>query len=368
MKSFLIAVFIFAGIASALAISPDELGSLKLDAGRGNPDAIIRLAECYERGDGVPADKMTALAYYLVAFKKDSKNEALKKRIAALGGERFLPGGGGVSGKQFIADLGGVKLELVEIPAGAFTMGSPESEEGRDSDESRVRVRITEPLYLGKTEVTQAQWKSVMGNNPSYFKGDNLPVEKVSWEEAMDFCRKLTEREHSAGRLPRGWKYTLPTEAQWEYACRAGTTTRFSFGNSDKELYRYGNFYDRSGDTKYDAAFREKNGWKIPPDTSQDDGFVETAPVGRLRPNAWGLYDMHGNVWEWCLDYYNPRLAGGENPSRTTPGSGEYGSRRVIRGGGWSLDARDCRPANRGCYSPGYRSGDFGFRVALVRE
>ncbi len=259
-----------------------------------------------------------------------------------------------------------ISMDFVGVSAGTFMMGSPKNEEGRYEDEDQVQVNITKTFYMGKTEVTQAQWKAVMGNNPSYFKGDNLPVECVSWDEAMEFCRKLTDREHSAERLPRGWKYTLPTEAQWEYACRAGTTTRFSFGNSDKELYRYGNFYDRSGDTKYDAAFSEK--WGISPDTSQDDGFVETAPVGRLRPNAWGLYDMHGNVWELCLDYYNPRLAGGENPSRTTPGSGEYGSYRVDRGGSWCNRAQDCRSAYRCYYPPGNRFRDLGFRVALVRE
>ena len=338
MKFSLIPAFIFAGIASAFAISPDELGSLKLDAVRGKPDAIVRLAECYERGDGVPADKMTALAYYLVAFKKDPKNEALKKRIAALGGERFLPGGGGVSGKLFVADLGcGVKLELVQVSAGTFMMGSPDGEEGRGGDESRVRVRITEPFYLGKTEITQVQWESVMGNNPSYVEGDNLPVERVSWDEAMEFCRKLTERERSAGRLLRDWKYTLPTEAQWEYACRAGTTTAYCTGNSSGDLARAGWYYVNGGG--------------------------KTHPVGKKMPNAWGLYDMHGNVWEWCLDWYDSRLQGGDNP--TGPKSG---SSRVRRGGGWSFIAQSCRSAYRGYRSPVSRSNGLGFRVALVRE
>lgn len=338
MKFSLIPAFIFAGIASAFAISSDELGSLKLDAVRGKPDAIVRLAECYERGDGVPADKMTALAYCLVAFKKDPKNEALKKRIAALGGERFLPGGGGVLDKPFVADLGlGVKLELLQIPAGTFMMGSPDGEEGRYGNESRVRVRITEPFYLGKTEITQVQWESVMGNNPSHFKGDNLPVERVSWDEAMEFCRKLTERERSAGRLLRDWKYTLPTEAQWEYACRAGTTTAYYTGNSSGDLARAGWYDANSGD--------------------------KTHPVGQKMPNAWGLYDMHGNVWEWCLDRYGSRLQGGDNPAGP-----KSGSCRVRRGGGWFFSARLCRSAHRIYASPGDRSFILGFRVALVRE
>lgn len=351
MKRFLISAFFFAGTASAFAILSDDLASLKIDANKGKTDAIIRLAECYERGDGVPADKATALAYYLVAFKQDKKNEALKERIAALGGERFLPGGSGVSGKKLVADLGnGVKIELLQIPAGTFTMGSPSSEKNHQSDEEQVRVRITKPFYLGKTEVTQAQWKAVMGSNPSSLRGDNLPVERVSWNDAMEFCEKLTKRERAAGRLPRGWKYTLPTEAQWEYACRAGTTTRFSFGNSDEDLFRYANFADKN------SVFS----WK---DASQDDGFIETSPVGFFRPNAWGLYDMHGNVWEWCADWYANSLSGGDNPTGS-----KFGSSRVNRGGGWGYGAQDCRSAFRYYLSPDFCSDYLGFRLAAVQE
>lgn len=191
---------------------------------------------------------------------------------------------------------GEVKLELLPVLPGTFTMGSR-------IYKNEVRVRITKPFYLGKTEVTQATWKAVMRKNPSYFKGNNFPVECVSWDDAMAFCKKLTEREHAAGRLPRNWRYTLPTEAQWEYACRAGTTTRFCSGNSESAL--------------------SKVAWW----SSNSDGKVHS--VGTRSPNAWGFYDMHGNVWEWCSDWY-AALRGGKDPAGAQSGSG-----RVIRGGGW---------------------------------
>lgn len=345
----------------------------KKSAEDGNEYGQYNYGFCLYNGEGVEKNREEGLKWLRKAVENGSENakkylEELEGNGAGSGSEASSTSASTTEDDRlFTVSLGdNVSMTFVAVSGGMFTMGSPKSEGGRDSDENQVSVELNSFL-IGQTEVTQAQWKSVMGNNPSYFKGDNLPVECVSWDEAMEFCRKLTERERKKG-FPEDLKFTLPTEAQWEYACRAGTTTRFSFGNSDKELYRYGNFYDRSGDTKYDAAFREKKGWKIPPDTSQDDGFVETAPVGRLRPNAWGLYDMHGNVWEWCLDYYNPRLDGGENPGRTTPGSGEYGSRRVDRGGSWLNGARLCRSALRNYDSPGNRSNRLGFRVALVQE
>ena len=359
--------------ALAAPLSEEELEFLQIEAWRGDADALFALGEMHEKGEsGFKADKMVALCCYLPAARKGHKGAIA--RVKALGGNRYLPEkfrdkGFAASAKTFFAGCGnGVQMEFVRIPAGTFMMGSPTSEVGRDNDESQVRVTISRPFYLGKYEVTQKQWRAVRGTDPSKFKGDDCPVECVSWDDANAFCAKLTERERDAGRLPQNMKYTLPTEAQWEYACRAGTTTRFSFGNSASDLCRYGNFYDKSGDRKYDADYRKKNNWKLPPDTAWDDGYVETAPVGRYRPNAWGLYDMHGNVWEWCADYYNPELTAGTDPCRTTPGSGEYGSRRVGRGGGWSGPGRDCRSAIRGCSSPGIRNGDLGFRVCAVQE
>lgn len=324
-------------------------------------------------GGGVETNREEGLMWLRRAAENGSENA--KKYLEELDGDET--GGGSEASSPsastteddslLTVSLGdNVSMTFVTISEGKFTMGSPKSEDGRYTDENQVSVELN-PFWIGQTEVTQAQWKSVMGNNPSRFKGDSLPVECVSWDEAMEFCRKLTERERKKG-LPEDYKFTLPTEAQWEYACRAGTTMRFSFGNSDRNLYLYGNFYDRSGDTKYDAAFREKNGWKIPPDTSQDDGFVETAPVGSFRPNAWGLYDMHGNVREWCSDYYNLSLSGGTDPVRISPGNGKFGSDRVIRGGSWSNNAQYCRSAFRGYNSPDSRNNSRGFRVALVQE
>lgn len=226
--------------------------------------------------------------------------------------------------KSKVLDLGnGVRMEFVLISAGTFYMGSEASEAGRDNDEGPIRrVQITRPFYLGKYEVTQDQYMAVMGRNPSHFSGRNLPVEMVSWEEAVAFCKKIGGR--------------LPTEAEWEYACRAGSTSRFCFGNSDSALKDYAWYADNSG--------------------------KRTHAVGQKKPNAWGLYDMHGNVWEWCSDWYvdNYRNASTTNP--TGPSSGTY---RVVRGGSWNGNARYCRSAGRGNYTPDVRGNFSGFRVAL---
>lgn len=230
-----------------------------------------------------------------------------------------------------IPELG---LELVRIRAGSFTMGSPLSEAGRsDYEGPQTRVTISKAFWLGKHEVTQGQWQTVMGNNPSCFKGTDLPVEEVSWEDAMDFCRRLTERERGAGRLPAGYVYTLPTEAQWEYAARAGTTGPYG-GN--------GNLDDM--------------GWYNANSGSQ------THPVGGKRANAWGLYDMHGNVSEWCADWFSDSLPGGSMVDPVGPGSG---TNRVQRGGGSFFIAEICRSAIRG-KTRVVQSRYLGFRLALT--
>ena len=251
------------------------------------------------------------------------------------------------------------KMEFVRIPAGIFTMGS----------QSPKLVQLS-AFSLGKTEVTQAQWKAVMGYNPSETKGNNLPVENVSWEDAMIFCKKLTERERNAGRLPRNLMFTLPTEAQWEYACRAGTKTRFCFGDSDALLPQYGNFMDKSYVTQGYVQHAIKEGiMKIDKKRSWNwnDGFAHTAPVGSFRPNAWGLYDMHGNVFEWCLDYYNKHLPGGKDPVSDNPGDGA--NEKVVRGGFWGADPEDCQSAcRRHVESPDTRLSIIGFRVAIVQS
>ena len=219
--------------------------------------------------------------------------------------------------------------EMVRIPPGSFVMGSPRG--GGDDQRPVTRVTLTTAFSLGKTQVTQRSWAAVMGSNPSGFKGESLPVENVSWDDAMEFCRKLTTLERSAGSLPKGYVYTLPTEAQWEYACRAGTTG------------------DYAGDLQAMAWFAENAG-------------RTTHAVATKQANAWGLHDMHGNVWEWCADWYADKLPGGSVSDFKGAASG---SNRVFRGGGWRNGAAGCRSAIRDRYSPGNRYDNLGFRLAL---
>jgi formylglycine-generating enzyme required for sulfatase activity/serine/threonine protein kinase len=244
---------------------------------------------------------------------------------------------GPVPGQNAEVELpGGVKVELVWIRPGEFRMGSPGNEAGRFNDEGpQTSVRLTRGFWLGKYPVTQGQWQALMGNNPSHFKqsGLNAPVEQVSWTEAMEFARRLTERERAAGRLPEGYVYTLPSEAQWEYACRAGTTTRFNLGNSDSDLGRAGWF--------------------------RGNAQGRTHAVGQKTPNAWGLYDMHGNVFEWTRSWFG-NYPGGSVVDYEGPSSG---SGRVSRGGSWLNNARVCRSANRYDWGPELRN--VGFRLAL---
>ena len=235
-----------------------------------------------------------------------------------------------------------VNLEMIWIEPGTFMMGSPEDELGRRDDEVQHQVTLTQGYWLGKYEVTQAQYEAVTGENPSRFIGADLPVECVSWDDAMAFCAKLTEREKTAGRLPEGYEYTLPTESQWEYACRAGTTTAL---NSGKNL-----------SDKVECPEMDEVGWY---GYNSDD---KTHPVGQKQPNAWGLYDMHGNVYEWCLDWYGAYPAS----SVTDPKGASSGSDRVIRGGSWFSDALNCRSAYRDGSYPDYSWFSFGFRVALA--
>ena len=236
----------------------------------------------------------------------------------------------------------GVSLTMIGVAPGSFMMGS---EKNGYSGEVVYRVTLTQAYYLGETEVTQAQWQAVMHGekstdnsrdltNPSHFQGDNRPVECVSWNEAMAFCQKLNDE----GRAPRGWKFTLPTDAQWEYAARGGNKSK-------------GYKYSGSNDVD-DVAWYDENSGK------------ETHAVRQKRANELGLYDMSGNVWEWCLDWY--RYAGYDAKEVKDPQGPQSGSHRVLRGGGWYNYARRCRSAVRGSSSPDDRSMYFGFRLALV--
>jgi len=224
-----------------------------------------------------------------------------------------------------VADLGnGVKDEMVLILAGKFVMGSPKNEKDRDDDEVQHEVTISKPFYMGKYEVMQEEWESVMGNNPSNIKGANLPVTDVSWLDCQDFIKKLN------GKTKGG--YRLPTEAEWEYACRAGTKTAYSFG--DTITLSDANY----GDTKNSKP----------------------VAVGSYKPNAFGLYDMHGNVFEWCEDWY------GEYPEGavTDPKGPDLGERRVLRGGSFVNLAWNTRSADRSNGIPGDRYDVVGFRLA----
>ncbi|MCX5656031.1 MAG: formylglycine-generating enzyme family protein [Planctomycetota bacterium] len=212
---------------------------------------------------------------------------------------------------------GGATMKLVLIPAGKFMMGE---------EKDRHEVTLSKPFYVGVTEVTQAQYQAVMGTNPSNFKGATNPVETVSWNDATEFCKKLSEKTRQAVRLP--------TEAEWEYACRAGTATAFSFGDADSALGDYAWYSANSGSTH---------------------------PVGQKKPNAWGLYDMHGNVWEWCADWYADYPKG----AATDPQGAASGSQRVLRGGSWGSSADSCRAAGRNGHDPDGRFNRGGFRVVV---
>jgi formylglycine-generating enzyme len=232
-------------------------------------------------------------------------------------------------------------MKFIYISPGTFMMGSPPSEPGRDDDETQHRVTLTKGYYLQTTEVTQGQWKAVMGSNPSHFKncGDNCPVESVSWNDVQEFIRKLNQREGAN-------LYRLPTEAEWEYAARAGSTTSFAFGRClSTDQANYDGNYPLSGCPK--GQYREA-----------------TLPVGSFSPNAWGLYDMHGNVWEWCQDGF------GDYPSSavTDPAGSASGDNRLLRGGGWNCAAGLCRSAARFFHDSYAVDYNYGFRLARLPE
>jgi formylglycine-generating enzyme required for sulfatase activity len=230
---------------------------------------------------------------------------------------------------------GGVDLTFHLVPPGAFLMGSPPGEPGRRDDEARHRVTLTAARWLGTGPVTQAQWRAVLGRNPSRFPGDGHPVEGVSWHDGAAFCRKLGAR---LGRPCR-----LPTEAEWEYACRAGTTTPYQFGDALS-----------AGEANCDGGHAAAGGGR---GTCRDG----TTPVESFMPNAWGLFDLHGNVREWCSDWYGAYPAGDE----ADPQGPDEGPGRVLRGGSWCRGPGECRSASRGWLGPGDRSDDVGCRVVL---
>ncbi len=232
----------------------------------------------------------------------------------------------------------GIKLRLV--PPGTFMMGSPVGENGRDDDETLHQVTLTQPFYCGKFAVTQRQWKRVMGNNPSKFTrvGEDAPVEQVSWKDCKDFLQKLCKLEG----VPQG-TYRLLTEAEWEYACRAGTSTAFCYGDS------------------LNSSQANFNGY-LPYNASKGIWREKTTAAGSFKPNAFGLYDMHGNVREWCNDWYGSLSSSIE----TDPVGTSSGLHRANRGGYWRSRARFCRSADRFWDWPSYRDYSLGIRLARI--
>ncbi len=237
---------------------------------------------------------------------------------------------------------GGISLEMLWCPPGRFMMGSPCDELGRSEDEEFHEVVLTQGFHIGKFPVTQKQYGALTGQMPSFFCGNNLPVEKVSWYDAMAFCEKLTKWEQNAGRLPEGYVFSLPTEAQWEYACRAGAASAL---NNKHDLET----------TDGDCPHLNEVGWYL------RNSKRTTHPVGEKKPNDLGLYDMHGNVWEWCLDWYGSYREDASDP--TGPKTGSY---KVFRGGSWESDSALCRSAGRAYVSPSTRNYCLGFRLILV--
>jgi formylglycine-generating enzyme required for sulfatase activity len=279
---------------------------------------------------------------------------------------------------MFILSLGGsVQMGFVRVPHGAFRMGSPRHENGHQDDEGEHEVKIPRDYWLGKTAVTRGQFRAFVAdtgyqteaetdgkggygwsgatfehrpeftwNNPGFAQTDEHPVVMVSWNDAQRFCKWL--RRGSAQPV------RLPTEAEWERACRGGERRgRFFFGDDEEELARFGNVAD--------ASFRAatKKDWGI----RADDGYAFTAPVGQFRPNPYGLYDMHGNVWEWCQDWYDKEYYTKDPGS--DPKGPDGGTLRVLRGGSWGSSARLCRAAYRNRLEPDRRYDGIGFRVAL---
>ncbi len=274
---------------------------------------------------------------------------ACAARTAAQDLARTAPratGAGRPAGERCV--VGG--LELSWCPPGRYRMGSGAEEKSRRSGEGPVDVTLSRGFWIGRFEVTQAQWRRIMGEVTRELragKGDTMPVYWVSFVAAEEFCRRLTAA--AGAELPPGWEFRLPTEAQWEYACRAGTTTAYAWGEVlAREQANFG------------RPFRG-----APPDFP--DGSA--TPVGAYPPNAWGIHDMHGNQWEWCRDYFHAQILGGVDPDRRD----EKGSRnrdgsysRVRRGGGWPEEAGFCRSASRLPFEPDRSSNHIGFRVVLV--
>jgi formylglycine-generating enzyme len=309
----------------------------------------------------------------------ESQTPEIRRKVEGMGEWKLIARKESKKAKELTFDLGNnIKLEMVRISAGKFMMGSPKDEEGREDDEGpQHEVTLKKDFYLGKYEVTRGQFRRFVESegyqteaemdgkgsygwdeadegfkldeqynwkNVGFAQSDDHPVVNVSWNDAVKYCEWLSKKA--------GKRFRLPTEAEWEWSCRARVLNRFNFGDDAKELAKHGNVADGTAREKYPkwAAIKSK------------DGYVYTAPVGRFEANAFGLYDMHGNVSEWCSDW------SGNYPSESMsdPTGPSTGSLRVIRGGGWGTDPRYCRSAIRNRSVPTIRINSLGFRLALV--
>ena len=326
---------------------------------RGSSACMCALAECREEGRGCERD--ADLAARLFREAADLGNPRAKIFVGRY--EFSLPTGG-LSSESDNYHLYGFGEPMVWCRPGGFQMGSPRgwfmggtTERGRNENETRHQVQLTSGFWMGRFQMTQRVYAEVarrcgsLTPYPSQFQGEDLPVETVSWEDAQLWCEALTREEEEAGRLPDGYVYRLPTEAEWEYACRAGTQSAFSDGSSLQ---------------REDGTFEplQQLAW------FRDNSNEFTHPVGQLRPNAWGFHDMHGNVSEWCFDKYGDYGSG-----QVTDPVGGYGAdsryanalRRVRRGGSWQDAAKDCRCASRAQGSLNFRRPFIGFRLVLGR-
>jgi formylglycine-generating enzyme required for sulfatase activity len=309
-------------------------------------------------------------------------------------------------GEDFtVNDPYGLNMTMKWCPAGSFTMGSPATEEGRYGNEVQHQVTLAKGFWMGQTEVTQGQWKKIMNSETVVslaWKGlqddteymiagkrqtlrdfwkmdrngdpndrcgdinDNVPVYNVNWHEAVEFCRRLTQRERAEGRIPDGYEYRLPTEAEWEYACRAGTTEALPNGRDIRILGENNApalddiaWYSGNSSRGFVGRGVDTSGWQ---GKQYPGGLAHAREVKGKQPNNWGLYDMIGNVWEWCGDWYGDYPSG----SATDPSGATSGACRVERGESWNGYARGCRSATRSRQSPGVRGSNLGFRVALA--
>jgi formylglycine-generating enzyme required for sulfatase activity len=278
-----------------------------------------------------------------VLLSGEERNITIRKNRTTEGGDITMTP---VSPSSFTNDFG---MTFNLIPAGTFMMGSPETELNRHDDEIHHQVTLTQDYYMQTTEVTQGQWRAVMGQNPSHFQncGDNCPVESVSWNDIQEFLRRLN------AQIEDEYEYRLPTEAQWEYAARAGSDSAFCEGDitepsgNDPILNTLG-WYDENSDAGYSGC------------SERDGRCIGPQPVGGKSANDWGLFDMHGNVGEWCSDWYSDY----PSDSVTDPLGPTSGDGRVLRSACWYSVAVDCRSAIRFWEDPGYRNSDGGFRLA----